>query len=181
MSTTAWVAIVLVVMFIAYRMKVNIKLDLGELTAQDKQFSKSASHAALEVLGCSVDPTVDSPKEAQKAGYLAVQEGGINYAATVSLIALGIAANYVQNKNKSEAGLANLMSHLSNLIADEFGFSHDELWDLRGAITKEDMNAGFLFQQAAQKAFGLYGEASRGDVLKRVVLAVATRNQEIVV
>lgn len=167
-------------MFIAYKMKAKIKRDVGVLDAKDSSFAKSAIQEALQALGRSIDPAVDSPRAAQDVGREAVKRQGLDHATAVSLMALGIAGSYIQNKGKSEAGIAAMMNHINNLIADEFGFSHEELWDRRVAVVDENVNAGFLFQQAMQKAFALYVEVGKSDVLQRVVLAVATRNSEVI-
>jgi hypothetical protein len=164
-------------MAFAYRIRRKAKRDIEELTARDKIFSKAATHVALEVLGCSVDVEAGTPRSARHIGFKAVQDGGISYAATVSIIALGISAAYIQHKKKSEIWVAMLMGYLIRLIADEFGLNREELWDLRSTMTRESTNAIFLFEKASQQAFRLYHEVSQDDALKRIVLAVAKRDE----
>lgn len=136
-------------------------------------FSKSAIQEGICTLGYSVSSGATSPALAIQIGYEAAKTGGVKYVVAISIIALGVAENYLRNKNKGEAGIAKLFDNINNLAATEFDVDPSKLWDLRGATIGENNNAGFIFQKACEKGFRISNEANESDIFKRIVVAVA--------
>lgn len=174
MSTTVLIAMAALVIAIAiYRHRRRSRRRAGTLSNLDVSLAVSAMRCGIQVIGYATVPELDSPKDAMELGRVTVMDGGISYACVVSIIAGGYAANYVQNKNKPPAATANLFSLISNLIADEFGYSHEQMWDFRGVVLGKSADARFLLEESTRHAVELRWRVNKDEAFKNAIFAVA--------
>jgi|GEM_PF-5116646 len=128
-----------------------------DLTDKDLSFASEAVRASLESLGYGVQFERGEPQsnaiEAYDRGRDAVFQGGVTYAIAVSVVAAGIAAQYVQSNKRNQEVAGRLLIHINGLIAEEFALDSAELWDKRNKYMGALKTARHLTEQAAIKGF----------------------------
>lgn len=170
---------ILLFAFLAYMIyrRFSESASTPKLAPQDESFAKAAVQEGLAAIGYSVDRTVDSQTEAMNAGLAIANERDMGAAVAVSIVALGLASNYISNKSMTEQRTALLMHQINELTADTFSLTPEVLWDHRGRVLSQNLNADFLFQKSISNAFGIASECRQSDFLARIVLAVAKDNR----
>lgn len=147
------------------------------LAPQDASFAKAAVQEGLATIGYSVDRSVDSQTDAMNIGLAIANERDMGAAVAVSIVALGLASNYISNKSMSEQRIALLMHEINEITADTFSLTAETLWDYRGRVITQNLNADFLLKKSTVDAFGIAFECRQSDLLARIVLAVSKDNR----
>lgn len=158
MNSEAWLVVVLLAVA-AWLWAVRTKKSVSDdLTDKDLSFANEAVRVSLESLGYGVQFNCGEPQstavEAYDRGRDAVFQGGVSFAIAVSIVATGIAAQYIQNNRRGQKVAGRLMLHINDLIAAEFDFDSAELWDKRGRYIAALKTARYIVEQATIKGFG---------------------------
>lgn len=151
------------------------KNTLTSIIKKDIFFSKQAVQEALRSIGYAVSPESSDPAEAVQAGYTAVKTGGIHYGIIVSIISLGIAAEYLKNANENISKLISLQIH--ELIANEFNLKSNALWDANGTFFKNSKNAEILFNKSTQYFMATCNHANENPDFKKLILNVINESK----
>jgi hypothetical protein len=138
-STSAWIAVAIVLLIVVHR---AIKREKNiSLSITDQRFAKESIHEGLRCLGYATMPNSDNDAEAFQAGYERCKCGGMKALLAVSLVSSGMSAHYALIK-KRDAIFCSLLALRSNqMLAAEFGVNDTNLWEERNALVARNLNA----------------------------------------